>query len=112
MTTPAIQTMQAIHHYLSYEKGYLCEWQNPTKFHVKSKNLGELFAISYIEGDIMIMRAGIKTKSQKVNLDLGAQILELANPKCFDQIVDALEGKTLPINSQSVFDGGNWLIDG
>lgn len=131
MMTPVEEAMRAVFSYLSEQDGFSCSWgvvYNPIRepigggisFEVRylysGSALAETFRVSWLDGELMLLRAGVKPVNRKVNLDLGAQLFELADPACFDQLVDAIKGtKRLPIGSderKSVFDGGNWLFDG
>ena len=102
--TPQQEALTAIFMFLR-EEGFTPKWGRPYMITVKSlesrtsDNKWDTFQIYFLEDELCINRSRIEAdgKQKGLRFGFGAQFLELADPECFDQIVDILRGKKMTI---------------
>lgn len=107
--TPQQDALRAIFVFLQMQ-GFSPMWDGGLdKFTVQSKESKRLssncdtFRVSFLDGELCMIRSRLSADlgsrgSGGLKLDFGAQFFDLADPGCFDQIVDVLRGKRLSIN--------------
>ena len=100
--TPQQGALKAIFVFLR-ESGFSPMWDGSDILKIKSLGSNDIiwdtFQIYFLEGDLCINRARIAADDKQVGLrfGMGAQFLELADPRCFDHILEVLQGKRMAI---------------